>query len=203
MNPAPIDSSRLMSMLSGAKAVMNKVETGDYETGNVTLDTSIDGTQLVEGTGYSHAPAQMPNQSVAPQIRNGQPVYKNMETSKMPDFIKKAMADNPIPQLSGPNHTFNLEDVADLVQRPQRQPMRQPQPQQPRRQQVAETYQPNDTFTVSESTLVRIVEDIVEKKLLSFMNETYNKNLTEQAIKKTINTLIKEGKIKTKNSVNS
>ena len=201
MNPAPIDSSRLMAMLSGAKAVMNKVETGDYETGNVTLDTSVDGTQLVEGAGYSNAPMPVQNQTAAPQIRNGQAVFKNMETSKMPDFIKKAMAENPIPQLSGPNHTFNLDDVSELVQRPQRQPVRQPQ--QPMRQQVAENYQPNDTFTVSESTLVRIVEDIVEKKLLSFMNESYNKNLTEQAIKKTINTLIKEGKIKTKNSVNS
>ena len=185
---------------------MNKVDTGDYSTGNVQLDESVSGNQLLDANqvqGHAGNQPQVNTQSVAPKMQGNQPVYNNIQNSKLPDNIKKAMMENPIPQMSGPNHTFNLEDVSDLVEKPM--PMNH-RPQQ--RRQVQENVQPqiqqnaNDTFTVSESALVRIVEDIVEKKLNAFMTESYNRNLTEQAIKRTINTLIKEGKIKTKKKVN-
>jgi hypothetical protein len=209
--PKPIDVNRLKGILGGAKAVMNKVDEGSYSKGNVHLDESVNGNQLIDANqaqsqGYhQQQQPQQPQQprNVAPKMNGGQANYKNIENSKLPDNIKQAMMENPIPQLSGPNHTFNLEDVDDLVEKPM--PMNHRpntrvnenvQQQQPIQQNA------NDTFTVSESTLVRIVEDIIDKKLNNFMTETYNKTLTEQAIKKTINTLIKEGKVKTKKKVN-
>lgn len=208
--PAPMDMNRLKGILGGAKAIMNKVNEDNYQKGNVQLDETVSGNQLLDANevqGNQHTQHQVPQQSaqnnVAPRIRNGQPTYKNLETSKMPDDIKKAMLESPIPQLSSPNHTFNLEDVNDLVEKPM--PMNPPSRNNQR--QVSETRQtiqqnPNDTFTVSESALKRIIEDIVDKKLNNFMTESYNKSLTEQAIKRTINTLIKEGKVKTKKKVN-
>lgn len=199
----PADLNKLRGILGGAKALMNKVDSGDYETGNLSLDTSVSGNQLVEGNG------QMPQQqqynggenttNVAPKVVNGQAQYRNMETSKMPDFIKEAMKNQPIPQMNMQSSTFSLEDVQDLVEKPlptqMKNPKRAPQPLQEQRQVQQNA---NDTFTVSETALRGIIKDVVKDELLEFMSETFAKKLTEQAIKRTINTLIKEGKIQTK-----
>ena len=49
--------------------------------------------------------------SVAPT--NGR--YRNLEKSKMPNFIKEAMINNPIEIPETPYHTFELDDVVDLM----------------------------------------------------------------------------------------
>jgi hypothetical protein len=117
-----------------------------------------------------------------------------METSNMPSAIKEAMMATPIPQGNGVNHTFNLEDVQEPPQRQQRPtqfpstPKTNPQPEY---EQQSIGGNPNGTFTVSESALRAIVQDM----LLEFMTQTFTQNLSEDVIKKTIGTLIKEGKI--------
>src|SRR3989304_3861366 len=115
IQPTPVDVNKLKAILGGAKAIMNKVETGDYETGHVDARAlNEDGVKEMMAEGISR-----PQKSVAPQITDsGQVMYKNLNTSKMPKAIKDAMLNAPIPQLTGPNHTFNLEDVADLAERP-------------------------------------------------------------------------------------
>lgn len=186
------DLSKLKNILGNAKAIMKKTETGNYETGNVTLDTTVNGNQLVEGNNqqtYSNP------SNPAPQIVNGKGQYKNMETSKMPSFIKEAMKNTPIPQLSMANATFSLDDVQDLIEKPV-------QRQQVNNQRPINEQKSNDTFTVSESALRGIIKDVVKDELLEFMSETFTKQLSENTIKKTINTLIKEGKIKKKKTVN-
>jgi hypothetical protein len=54
--------------------------------------------------------------------------------------------------------------------------------------------QSNGMITVNESDLRNMIKDV----LIEYLTGDYQKNLTEGVIKKTINTLIKEGKIKTK-----
>jgi len=192
--PQPIDVNRLKGILGGAKAIMNKVETGDYTTGNVDgRALNEDGVQQMMAEGITR-----PQVAVAPQMQANQPLYKNMDTSKMPAAIKEAMMQTPIPQGNGVNHTFNLEDVQEAPQRQQRAPQ---YPSTPRTnpQPVYEQQQPiganaNGTFTVSESALRAIVQDM----LLEFMTQTFTQNLSEDVIKKTIGTLIKEGKINVK-----
>jgi hypothetical protein len=203
----PADLSKLRGILGGAKALMNKVESGNYEEGNVHMDTSVTGSQLVEGNGQQQAAAQpRPNatNNVAPQIVNGKAHYKNMSTSKMPDNIKEAMMKNPMPAMSMPSNTFSLDDVSDLIDKPMPQQMSNPQrpaPLQEQRQTPQPIQHANDSFTVSETALRGIIKDIVKGELLDFMSETFAKQLSEQTIKKTINTLIKEGKIKTRKPV--
>lgn len=198
-NPAPVDASRLKGMLKGAKALMDKVETGNYQTGNINIDTSITGDQLVESVHGNQVGGENTT-NVAPKIVGGQPIYKNLETSRLPKSIKEAMIKQPIPQMSMANNTFTLDDVSDLIEKPL--PRNTPVTKRP---QILETRQPisqvNDTFTVSETALRGIIQDVVNKQLLEFMSETFAKKLTEEAIKKTINTLIKEGKISTKKRV--
>ena len=198
--PQPIDVSRLKGILGGARAIMNKVETGDYTTGNV------DGRALNEG-GVQQMMAEgitRPQTAVAPQMQANQPMYKNMESSNMPAAIKEAMMKSPIPQGNGVNHTFNLEDVQPQAAQQQNQRVAQQYPQTPKTnpQPVYEQQQPvganaNGTFTVSESALRAIVNDM----LLEFMTQTFTQNLSEDVIKKTIGTLIKEGKINVKKKV--
>lgn len=192
--PQPIDVNRLKHILGGAKILMEKVESGDYETGNIdSRALNEDGVQQMMAEGVTRPQAQ---QAVAPQINANQPLYRNMNTSKMPSAIKEAMMKTPIPQMTGPNHTFNIEDVVD-----QPIPQRKPQfPSTPRTnpQPVYEQQQiganNNGTFTVSETVLRSIVKDM----FLEFMTQTFTQNLSEEVIKKTITTLIKEGKLNVK-----
>jgi len=198
--PTPIDVSRLKNILGGARAIMDKVESGNYETGHVDgRALNEDGIQQMMAEGITRPQSQ---HSIAPQISANQPMYKNMNTSKMPSAIKEAMMATPIPQMSGPQgHTFNLEDVQDSV--PQQRAPQYPSAPRTNPQPVYEQQQQqiggnnNGTFTVSESALRAIVKDC----LLEFMTQTFTQNLSEDVIKKTITTLVKEGKLNVKRKV--
>lgn len=195
--PTPIDVSRLKNILGGARAIMDKVESGNYETGHVDgRALNEDGVQQMMAEGITRPMVQ---HAVAPQMNANQPMYKNMNTSKMPSAIKEAMMQTPIPQMSGPSHTFNYEDVAEHA--PQQRapqfpstPRTNPQPVYEQQQIGANN---NGTFTVSESALRAIVKDC----LLEFMTQTFTQNLSEDVIKKTITTLVKEGKLNVKRKI--
>jgi len=82
-----ISENGLMQKLVQAKKVMNKVDGGNFERGNVNE------------TILRSAPEEMDvntvQQTKTPQINTS----KIME-SKLPDAIKRAMIENPIPQIS-------------------------------------------------------------------------------------------------------
>jgi hypothetical protein len=189
------DNSKLMAMLAGAKNVMNKVESGDYEVGNVdvtkqsqTSDNLVESTQGAPGSEYAPRPANTKPMGTS---------YKNLSTSKMDPAILKAMVENPMPQqtmASGNGPTFTLEDVQALVQKEVAQapqnvhaPVQQVQEQAP----VANQYG-QKVITMTEAEL----EAKIKNTLFEFMATTFVKTLKEETIKKTIGTLIKEGKIK-------
>lgn len=204
--PQPVDMSRLKGILGKAKAVMNTVNEGAYQPGNIdssmiTQDTSgyVDspngGQPVAQQPVAQHPGQQTPQQDPTRPI--GQVTEAALAKSGMPDSIKKLMRDNPIVQANPMmGNSFSLEDVADLVpQKPA--PTRQPATRQPAPQMNESVIQQgNDKFTVSEAALRGIIKDV----LVEYLAADYSKNLTEGAIKKTINTLIKEGKIKTKRS---
>ena len=191
--PPAADLSRLKGILGNAKAIMNKVNDNNFETGNV------DSSSLVQDTSNYVNEGQAPQQEIQgqtmgdPTRKMGNLSHDAIANSNMPESIKKAMMENPIAQPTM-NHTFNAEDVADLMGE---KPM--PAPSAPRTQarkpmNESMVQQTNDSFTVSESSLRGIIKDV----LVEYLAADYSKNLTEGVIKKTINTLIKEGKIKTK-----
>lgn len=193
--PPAADLSRLKGILGNAKAIMNKVNNNDFETGNV------DSTSLTQDTSnyVNEGPSQQQTQPQGQQQQMSDPARamgvinsNTIANSKLPDSIKKAMLENPIAQPTM-NHSFNLDDVADLVDKPT------PPPSVPRTNHKAPvneqmTQHNNDSFTVSEAALRGVIKDV----LIEYLAGDFSKNLTEGVIKKTINTLIKEGKIKTK-----
>ena len=186
--PSPVDLNRLKSILGASKKIMNKVETGNFETGNVDPRAlNEDGVQELYAEGVTR-PATM-SQS-APVAYDEERVNQ----SKLPAAIKKLMIERPIQQLGSPNHTFSLDDVSELAND---KPMGFPKTPKtkPQQQPLRESYGNSDMITISKSDLKEMVNSIVNEKLLEFMTRQSNKAITEDAVKKTISLLVKEGKL--------
>lgn len=184
--PPPVDLNKLKGILGNAKTIMKKVETGDFETGHVDARAlTEDGVMELQAEGVRR-PAQQPQ-------FEGQQYEQAVMNSRMPEGVKKLMLERPIPQVI-PNYTFSLDDVSELSDE---KPL--PRPSTPRiapKQAIRENYtQSSDMITVSKTELKEMVNAIVNERLLEFMTKTNNKAITEEAVKKTISLLIKEGKL--------
>ncbi len=187
--PAPVNLNALKGILANAKKVMNKVEenstpkggkqpireTYDDAYSNQPMYNEMDEREPVYEQYTQQTPSAMqPMNYTAEQVMN----------SNLPANIKEAMLKNPIPQLQGPPSKFSLEDLGDLVEKPKtRQPIRE-----------------NVSQTTSQGIMVdpNVLKSMIKEAVAEYFKESYEKQITEQAIKKTINVLIKEGKINTK-----
>jgi hypothetical protein len=184
--PQPIDISRLKGILGNAKTLMNKVETGNYETGNVDgRALTEDGVKQLQAEGVKRPNTQTQGH---PQINES-----NIKNSRLPESIKKAMLENPISQPTSMTHTFNLDDVYDIADE---KPMPLPQA---RKQMTNENYQQPQQNVVgyNDNELRAMMKDV----LIEYLSNEYSKNLTESVIKQTITTLINENKIVTKKKI--
>lgn len=181
--PPPADLSKLKNILGNAKSIMNKVNDGNYEKGNVDGNTLVQSTDGYVNEGNMNLNATTMGNSARQMKQPSKDVIMN---SKMPEAIKKAMLENPISQPKM-NHTFNLDDVSDLIDD-------KPIPAPTTKKRVNEGVVKGDMITISEAGLRDMIKDV----LIEYLSADYSKNITEGVIKKTINTLIKEGKIKTK-----
>lgn len=86
-----ISSTDLMQKLVQAKKVMNKVDNGNYHKGNINENI------------LKSDPIELMN-SLPQETSSTRPVtapsIDKIQNSKLPDHIKKAMIENPIPQIS-------------------------------------------------------------------------------------------------------
>lgn len=194
--PPPADLSKLKGILGNAKAIMNKGD--NYESGHVDSSSLVQDTSNYVNEAHGAMPTMgaqgMPQQMGDPTRQMGNINPQALANSKMPEAIKQAMINNPIAQPTMANQSFSLEDVADLVEKPIPAPQARPRQAAPQQMNEAVMQNANDSFTVSETALRGIIKDV----LIEYLAGDYQKTLTEGVIKKTINTLIKEGKIKTK-----
>jgi len=99
-----ISSNDLMKKLVQAKKVMNKVDGGNYERGNV--DESILFSSPDELMGEEQT-SQQSNRATRPV---GTPNVDKIQQSKLPDAIKRAMIESPIPQMG----QISLNDTLDM-----------------------------------------------------------------------------------------
>ena len=186
--PAPVNLNALKGILANAKKVMNKVEENSTPKGGKTAireDYNNNYNQPVYDERDEREPVYEQYTQTAPSAM--QPMNYTAEqvmNSNLPANIKEAMLKNPIPQLQGPPSKFSLEDLGDLVEKPKtRQPLRE-----------------NHTQNSSQGIMVdpSVLKAMIKEAVAEYFKESYEKQITEQAIKKTINVLIKEGKINTK-----
>ena len=105
--PQPVDINKLKNILGNAKKIMQVTENGNYKSGN------IDGSRLVENTDSYLTANQVPSEYVTQSSVSGldptRGINYNEQTvmnSRLPENIKKAMLENPIPQVTM-GHTFN------------------------------------------------------------------------------------------------
>jgi hypothetical protein len=182
--PPPVDLNKLKNILGASKAIMNKVETNNFSTGHIDARAlTEEGVNQLQSEGVKHS--QTPMGYTEDMVKN----------SNLPPIIKKAMLENPIPQLTTPNHTFTLDDVSDLANE---KPMGYPKTPVTNKQYINETKNNSDMISINKSDLNDMVQNIVNEKLLEFFSKSYNKMLTEKTVKSTISTLIKEGRLQPK-----
>jgi hypothetical protein len=175
LNNGPISSNDLMSKLVQAKKLMNKVDTGDFERGN------IDESRLIAPSNDSEYFSESYEQS-QPQVNTrpvGTPTADRIQQSKLPDAIKKAMIENPIPQIS-------LSDSLDMdfvkgakrlmeqegVQSKQTQKKPSPQPTG-----NASGVNMNALATLIENTVRKVMDEKLSQILTAQQTSTINENL--------------------------
>jgi len=174
-------SNRLAEILSKSKAVMQKAEENHGSTNMNSGDGNMFSSQEKEipnlTENYINNNRKTSTNSVAPQ--NGR--YRNLEKSKMPDFIKQAMIENPIDIPETPYHTFELDDVAELVNEsvPTQQPMTQTTPK-----------------NVDVNNIRQIVREEIEDVVRSVVEEYLDKSLVTEDIKIKIGNTIFGGTLK-------
>lgn len=101
MSEGAISPNDLMLRLVSAKKIMNKVETGDFERGNVNESVLKSSPEEL---------AEMTQMNVSrPPVNKPMNVDK-INASKLPDVIKKAMIETPIPQITL-NDSINMDFI--------------------------------------------------------------------------------------------
>ena len=163
------NANRLTEILSRSKAVMQVTEENYGSTSN--------GKQSFE---YGDEEKEIPNLtenfinkhknsagSVSPV--NGK--YRNLEKSKMPDFIKKAMIDNPIDIPETPFHTFELDDVSELMET-----------KNAKKPVVKENTHTTTSNGVNEKTIRKIVREEMGDLVRSVIEEYFDKSLMTEDI---------------------
>jgi hypothetical protein len=94
----------------------------------------------------------------------------------------------------------SAEEISRITGAPIRKPAQQQQQQQQQRlneNQAPRQIQNSDMITCSKAEL----KEMINEGISTFFKQVYDKTLTEETIKKTINLLIKEGKIGVKKKV--
>lgn len=155
-----ISENSLMQKLVMAKKVMNKVETGDFERGHVN-------EEILRSEPENLSPEIMTSVPTPKSIHN---VNKIME-SKLPDAIKKAMIENPIPQIS-------LTDSLDLnfVQKTKKL-MEAEGVSTKSKTTTQKTYNGSN---IDVNQLTPIIENIVRKTITEILDSKLNQILTAQ-----------------------
>jgi hypothetical protein len=198
MDPKPVDLHALSAILGKAKQVMNVVESREPEK-KATKSRDFDSRESYNQPLYDNTPVYSEADERDPIYENYQPASQGsvgnsnytpeqIMASNLPPAIKEAMLNKPIPRLSGPPSKFTAEDIAKITGAT----IRKPNESKPR--QVVKEGTGSDMITVNRVELQNMIDESINR----FFKQVYDKTVTEETIKKTINTLIKEGKIQTK-----
>lgn len=193
--PKPVDINALSGLLAKSRQVMNVVESknpikqkntnNDVQTsyGSEIYNENDEREPVYENYQYSNNEALVSDPT---EVRDY--TEEQVLNSNLPQNIKEAMLKNRIPRLSAPPSKFTAEDISRITGAPIKQPRQIVNESQSRPQQNS------DMITISRSEL----QNMINESINTFFKQTYDKTITEEAIKKTINLLIKEGKITTK-----
>lgn len=156
-----ISSQDLMKKLVQAKKVMNKVDSGNYEKGHI--DENI----------IKSNPEELlsENKNIQkPHVRPiGPPNVEKIHQSKLPDAIKKAMIENPIPQISL-NDSLDMNFIKGAKRLMEQEGVSTTK---------TSTTKINNN-SINNNDLVSILTPIIESTVRKVMDEKLNQILTAQ-----------------------
>ena len=180
------DVNKLKDILSRSKAIMQKTEQNYGTTSNETQSFGISEGEEKEipnlTEDYISKNYNGNTKSVAPT--NGR--YRNLEKSKMPNFIKEAMINDPIDIPETPYHTFELNDVVDLMDKNEYK-------EQPK---TVNRTQKTNNVSVDEKTIRNIVKEEMESVVRSVIEEYLDKSLVTEDIQIRVGGTTFSGKLK-------
>jgi hypothetical protein len=158
-----LSQNDLMQRLVQAKKVLNKVETGDFERGNVNEEILRSNPEDIQ---------DVTNNTIRqPQTHN----IQKIQDSKLPDAIKRAMIENPIPQIS-------LNDSLDLNFIEKTKKLMESEGVATKK--TTQSSKSSTSPQVNSSDLVKqltpIIENIVRKTVMEIMDTKLNQILTAQ-----------------------
>ena len=173
LNNGPITSNDLMQRLVQAKKVLNKVDSGNYQKGNID-ESMINRNDDYDD--YDEIPVQTPP---TPNMRSvSQPMNADrIQNSKLPDAIKKAMMENPISQISL-NDTLDMDFVkgAKRLMEAENAAARPPQAKKST-QQVGGNIDMNAIATLIENTVRKVMDEKLNQILSASTTQSINENL--------------------------
>lgn len=174
MGNGTISENDLMHRLVTAKKIMNKVDTGDYERGNVDQNILLkDPEELMAENAIPQSTLERP--AAKPLAVANESAIRN---SKLPSAIKQAMIDNPIPVPGiSLNETLDLDLFKGAKRLMEQEGLINNAPKQQTAQFTRQTPQPVSSVNTNDliTTLTPIIENIIRKTL----DEIVDKKLTQ------------------------
>jgi hypothetical protein len=168
-----ISPQDLMSKLVQAKKVMNKVDGGNYERGNINEN-------LIKSAPEEFMQQDIPVQNTRP-VNNGQVNISKIQNSKLPDAIKKAMIENPIQQISL-NDTLDMDflkgakrlmEQENVLSKSSKQQVQQPKYNNTPSQSIDMTA----LATLVENTVRKVMDEKLNQLLSAQQTQSINENL--------------------------
>ncbi len=175
MGNGVISTNDLMQKLVNAKKVMNKVDSGNYEKGQI--DESKLYVSSEEVNQMNSNITEMPTRENTRPVGTASP--DRIQNSKLPDAIKKAMIENPIPQISLSDSldmdfvkgAKRLMEQEGVINKPSKQTS-----QRPSTQSVG-NIDMNAIAVLIENTVRKVMDEKLNQILTAQQTATINENL--------------------------
>lgn len=165
-NQGSISENDLMRKLVNAKKVMNKVDGGNFERGNINESMLFSDPEELMQT-------QTPKNTTSRP--SGVPSIQKINESKLPDAIKQAMIDNPIPQISL-NESLDMDFVKGAKRLMEQEGLSKKTTTQTR-QQPTQSIDMNAIAVLIENTVRKVMDEKLNQILTAQQTSSINENL--------------------------
>ena len=171
LKSGPISQDQLLKGLVNAKKLMSVVDSGDYERGNIDESQLLSDEQMDSIYNSDESPVEEPKTKF--KMVGNTIDEERFRESKLPDNIKNAMRDNPIPQIML-NDTIDMDFVKSAQRMIQKENENNPRAQtRPQKTQSSQQFSGNINTAELISSLTPIIESTIRKEgTTSFYTES-------------------------------
>jgi hypothetical protein len=168
MEKGVISQNDLMHKLVNAKKVMNKVDSGNYQKGHVNENILRSSPDELDPQAVTQSTTRMPQ---------GLPSVDKINQSKLPDAIKKAMIDSPIPQISL-SESLDMDFVKGARRLMEQEGvMSKPSSQKSSNQSHGGNVDMNAIAVLIENTVRKVMDEKLNQILTAQQTSSINENL--------------------------